>query len=190
MNKRILKRSLATAAVLAVIGVVGAEAYSAEKQEAAQNPSAANTTEETVVITEAPDPWLALHTDMMRMQAQMDQLMRVNMRPMRLMGWDNPADHSQVTLEDQGDHYVVKADIPGVNENNIDINLDGRLLSLSSQTRGTEKLTSDQGKVTQQDQYVSTYQQAFTLPGPVKASGMKTQFQDNSLTITIPKATS
>jgi HSP20 family molecular chaperone IbpA len=183
MNKRILKRSLATAAVIAVIGVVGAEAYSAEQE-------AANTTEDTVVITEATDPWLALHADMMRMQAQMDQLMSSNMHQMQMMGWDNPADHSQVTLEDQGDNYLVKAKIPGVNENNIDINLNGRLLSLSSQTQGTEQLTSDQGKVTQKDQYVSTYQQAFTLPGPVKASGMKTQFKDNSLTITIPKATS
>ncbi|MET0090549.1 MAG: Hsp20 family protein [Candidatus Thiodiazotropha sp.] len=190
MNKRIVKRSLAAAAVLAVIGVVGAEAYSAEKQQATQDPSAANTTEETVVITEATDPWLALHADMMRMQAQMDQMMSANMRQMPMMGWNNPADHSQVTLEDQGDNYVVKADIPGVNENNININLNGRLLSLSSQTRGTEQLTSDQGKVSQQEQYVSSYQQAFTLPGPVKASGMKTQFQDNSLTITIPKATS
>jgi HSP20 family protein len=109
---------------------------------------------------------------------------------MQMMGWDTPANHSQVTLKDQGDNYLVKVNIPGVNENNIDINLNGRLLSLSSQTQGTEQLTSDQGKVTQKDQYVSTYQQAFTLPGPVKASGMKTQFQNNSLTITIPKATS
>ncbi|MEJ2611536.1 MAG: Hsp20/alpha crystallin family protein [Candidatus Thiodiazotropha sp.] len=189
MNKRILKRSLVTVAVIAVIGAVGVEAYSAE-QEAAKSPSAANTTEETVVITEAPDPWLALHADMMRMQAQMDQLMSSNMHQMQMMGWDTPANHSQVTLKDQGDNYLVKVNIPGVNENNIDINLNGRLLSLSSQTQGTEQLTSDQGKVTQKDQYVSTYQQAFTLPGPVKASGMKTQFQNNSLTITIPKATS
>ncbi|MET0064873.1 MAG: Hsp20/alpha crystallin family protein [Candidatus Thiodiazotropha sp.] len=190
MNQRIVKRSLATAAVLAVIGVIGAEAYSAEKQDADQDQSAANTMQETVVISEATDPWLALHADMMRIQARMDRLMSANMRQMPRMGWDNPADRSQVALEDQGDNYVVTADIPGVNENNIDINLNGRLLSLSSQTRGTGELTSDQGKVLEQDQYVSSYQQAFTLPGPVKASGMKTQFQDNSLTITIPKATS
>jgi HSP20 family protein len=189
MNKRIVKRSLAAAAVLAVIGLVGAEAYSAQKQEGASDSNAGNTTEETMVITESDDPFLALHADMMRMQAQMDQLMSANMRQMRAMGMQ-PTDQSQVTLEDQGDNYVVKADIPGVNENNIKINLDGRLLSLSSQTQGTEKFTSDQGKVSQQDKYVSSYQEAFTLPGPVNASGMKTQFHDNSLTITIPKATS
>jgi hypothetical protein len=32
------------------------------------------------------------------------------------------------------------------------------------------------------------FDEAFTLPGPVTASGMHTQFQDGVLTVTIPKA--
>ena len=42
--------------------------------------------------------------------------------------------------------------------------------------------------MTRQESYSSSFQQAFTLPGAVNASGMHSQYQDGVLTVTIPKA--
>jgi HSP20 family protein len=190
MNKRMIKRSLVTATVLVVIGIVGTEAYSAQDRDCTKDQVSAKANKETVIANEIQDPWQAIRTDMIRMQAQMDKLMDSALHDMPTLGLENSSTQPQVTLEEQGDKYVVKANIPGVNENNININLNGRFLSLSSDSQSTEKQTSDSGKVTQQERYVSHYQQAFTLPGPVNAAGMNTKFQDNSVTITIPKATS
>jgi hypothetical protein len=51
----------------------------------------------------------------------------------------------------------------GAKEDDIAVNLDGRLLSISSQTQGREKQTADNGKVTRQKRYSGSFQQAFTL---------------------------
>jgi HSP20 family protein len=85
---------------------------------------------------------------------------------------------------------LVKADIPGAKESDISINLDGRLLSISAQTQTSEEQSSDNGQTIHEERYASSFQQAFTLPGPVQASGMHSQFQDGVLTVTIPKSTS
>jgi HSP20 family molecular chaperone IbpA len=42
--------------------------------------------------------------------------------------------------------------------------------------------------VTRQESSSSAFQQAFTLSGPVDASGMHSQYKDGVLTVTIPKA--
>jgi HSP20 family protein len=126
---------------------------------------------------------------MMRMQARVDRMFDDASQGVHTIP-DNAFQPGggKVTLEERDGNYLVKADIPGAKESDVDVNLDGRLLSISSQTQGQEKQTADNGQVTRQESYSSSFQQAFTLPGPVNASGMRSQYRDGVLTVTIPKA--
>jgi HSP20 family molecular chaperone IbpA len=192
MNKPMLKRTLIAVGVLAVIGTVGAQAYYshelAERVAAQKSIIQSGTT--IVPGGEWSDPWTAMRTEMMRMQEQMDQMYNATFRDFHPTGGAGQKANVQVTLEEQGNDYVVKANIPGAKESDIDVNLDGRLLSISSQSQGREKQTGDNGQVIRHESYASSFQQAFTLPGPVNATGMQSHFKDGVLTVTIPKATS
>jgi HSP20 family protein len=100
------------------------------------------------------------------------------------------AAETKITLQDEQDHYVVKAEIPGTKAESIDVGLDGRLLTISAENRNEQQQSNDQGQVTEEEDYVSDFERAFTLPGPVTASGMHSDYHDGVLTVTIPKATS
>jgi len=103
--------------------------------------------------------------------------------------WDS-AHEAQVTLQEQGKDYVVEARIPGAKQGDIDVNLDGRVLSISSRFHGAERQTADHGRLTRQERYASSFRQALTLPGPVDRARMRSRFHDGVLTLTIPKAES
>lgn len=191
MNKQAFKQPLIAVGLLVVVGAVGAQTY--YTHELAQR-VAATETEAPAASMPAPatsrsDPWMAMHADMMRLQEWMDRMFDSGFQSV----FTTPDVAFQpvggkVTLDDLDGSYVVKADIPGAKESDIAVNLDGRLLSISSQAQGQEKQTADNGQVTSQESYASSFQQAFTLPGPVNASGMHSQYQDGVLTVTIPKA--
>ena len=190
MNTRALRRPLIALGLLALAGAVGAQSYYTRElaqRVAAQEPAVPPVT--AAAPASGPwDPWSAIHADMMRMQAQMDRMFDSTYPDLRTGGFNSPAGGGKVTLEAKGDDYVVKADIPGAKEGDINVNLDGRLLSISSQTRGNEQQTADNGQVVERGNYTSDFQEAFTLPGPVNASGMHSRFDDGVLTVTIPKA--
>jgi len=122
------------------------------------------------------------------MQMQMEQMFNNELQNPVGMGFIDDQGAAKVTLNEKGNDYVVTATIPGAKKNDISINLNGRLLTLSAQDQGSSKQLASSGQVTQQEQYRSSFEQAFTLPGPVNASGMKSDFKDGILTLTIPKA--
>lgn len=197
MNKHPFKQPFIAIGLLALVGAVGAQTY--YTHELAQR-VAATDFESNLEMVPAPadgawDPWGSMHADMMRMRSQMDQAFdsvfndtfkNIN----KLSDMDAQTGEAKLSLNEQGDNYVVKANIPGAKEGDINVNLNGRLLSISSQTRASNKQSADNNQVFRQESYASAFQRAFTLPGPVKASGMHSQFKDGVLTVTIPKAAS
>ena len=191
MNKQAFKRPLIAVGLMSLVGAVGAQAY--YTRDLARR-VAATETQAPVASMPAPtagqwDPWSNLHADMMRMQERMDHAFADMAHAGDFSGTARAVtDTAQVNLQEQGKDYLITARIPGAQEKDININLDGRLLSISAQSQGSDKTTADNGQVTRQERYSSAFQQAFTLPGPVNASGMQSQYQDGVLTVTIPKA--
>jgi HSP20 family protein len=185
MNKPTVKRSLVAVGLLALIGAVGAETY--YTHEVAQKERA-----EPPATWAEPgegwwDPWAGLHADMMRMRVEMDQAFDDAFREFHARGFEGPVSEAKITLDEKPDKYIVKAQIPGADKNDIRINLDGRLLSISSRIQGTEEQTADNGQVTRRESYARSFERAFTLPGPVNATAMHSDFQDGVLTVTLPK---
>jgi len=192
MNRHNLKRPLIAIALLALVGSVGAQTYYTHElaTKVADKEGAAEQKRPAPDEQSQWDPWSAVHRDMMRMQAEMESLYDQAFHDFYSARFSNPPVTGSISLEEQGDDYVVKADIPGVQESDINISLDGRLLSISAQTSASKQETNAKGQPIEQDRYASSFQEAFTLPGPVNASGMHSQYQDGVLTLTIPKANS
>lgn len=195
MKKHVLRNTLIVAGLLGAIGVAGAAAHEAleQKDNAAAPDIQVQPQQQTPQDAWMPqDPWASMHADMMRMQAQIDQMFNSTFKDLRVdpYGYPDQQAGARVTLQDKGGNYVVKAKVPGASKDDINVNLNGRLLSISSRTGSREQDKSDNGQVIQQQSFASSFQEAFTLPGPVNAAGMHSQFKDGVLTLTIPKVTS
>jgi HSP20 family protein len=192
MNKRKLTKSLVAISLLGVVGIVGAETYY-HQQAAGDNATQAEQKAPANQTNGSRDPWV----EMQRIQAQMDQLFEEAIQQFHSDQFLLPlaedkqlAAESKVTLQDEKDHYVVKADIPGTKAESIDVGLSGQLLTISAETLNKQQQSDDKGQVIKEESYLSGFEQALTLPGPVTASGMHSDYHDGVLTVTIPKVTS
>jgi HSP20 family protein len=197
MNRR---RSLTHSLTIGPLGLLGSAAATALAS-TAQGPQA-GTGGKPPQAAEQPgmpvppdqggwDPWTEMH----RMQERIDAVFEESWaRIQAATGGAQPilAEPQQdaITLQEEENDYRITATFPGAREDDLDVSLDGRLLRISAQRQVQEEETVDAGRVVREEDFASSIQRAFTLPGPVDASQMHTQFANGVLTITIPKASS
>jgi len=90
-----------------------------------------------------------------------------------------------VDIFEEKDRFVVRADVPGVDPANIEINLDSGLLSVSG-----ERLADDHSEidgVSRFERITGRFQRRFTLPDSANADGIKAKSANGILEIVIPK---
>jgi HSP20 family protein len=97
-----------------------------------------------------------------------------------LSNW-NPA----VDLYEKDDHYMIKAELPGVDKNDIKIDLKDRLLTLSGE-RSYDNEVKEENYYRRERSY-GRFQRAFTLPADVDSDKIKAEFKDGVLEIAVPK---
>lgn len=91
-----------------------------------------------------------------------------------------------VDLYEDRDKLVVKAEVPGMRKEDIDISLHDGVLAISGERKVEEKY--DQGETHRSECFVGRFQRALSLPVPVQADKTNASYQDGILTITLPKA--
>ena len=97
------------------------------------------------------------------------------------MGMWNPA----VDLYETDDHFVIKAELPGVDKKNIAIDLKDRVLTLSGE-RSFDNEVKQENYYRRERSY-GKFQRAFTLPADVDSDKIKAEFKDGLLRIEVPK---
>ena len=88
-----------------------------------------------------------------------------------------------VTETDQA--YTVKADIPGVKKEDINISIDGNVLSISASTQEEKEETTD-GRV-YTERYSGSQYRSFSLPQEVDETKTEAKYQDGVLHLVMPK---
>ena len=97
------------------------------------------------------------------------------------MGMWNPA----VDLYEKDDHFVIKAELPGVDKKNILVDLKDRMLTISGE-RSYENEAKEENYYRRERSY-GKFQRAFTLPADVDSDKIKAEFRDGLLQIEVPK---
>ena len=82
-------------------------------------------------------------------------------------------------------HYILRADLPGLSENDVNIELDGNVLSVSGE-RKSEHEHRGQGYYRVERSYGS-FRRSLRLPEGVDAQAIKATFDKGVLEITVPK---
>jgi HSP20 family protein len=90
-----------------------------------------------------------------------------------------------IDIKEEDDKLVVTTDLPGINKEDVQINLKEDMLEISAKT-GKEKETEEEGYLRRERAYTQFYR-AVRLPASVKEEGSTAKMENGVLTITLPK---
>jgi HSP20 family protein len=127
------------------------------------------------------NPW----SDLVSLQEEMNRLfensMGVPQQSSGLMGSDfSPA----VDVLRNKDHIIVRADIPGISKEDLDVTvLNNRLFIRGEKKRETE---SDEKNAHRLERFYGSFERVVDLPAPVNPDAIKASFKDGVLEITAP----
>ncbi len=91
-----------------------------------------------------------------------------------------------VDIFETADSIVMKAELPGVSRDNIDIQVQDNTLMLKGE-RKFEREVKEENYLRIERSY-GAFQRAFTLPTVVQRDKIKATFKDGVLEVTMPKA--
>jgi len=85
--------------------------------------------------------------------------------------------------------FKVRADLPGVKKEDINVRIDGNLVQIDAETKGEKEFKGEGGKVLRSERYYGTVSRAFTLAQDVDETKAVAKYEDGVLTLELPKKT-
>ena len=111
--------------------------------------------------------------------------------PARFFGkdWETPASttawNPSVDIFENDNDVVIKAELPGMDPNNIDVRLENNVLTLKGE-RHFEKEAKEENYHRIEREYGS-FSRSFALPTAVNGDNVKAEYKDGVLRIILPK---
>lgn len=109
-------------------------------------------------------------------------------RPMRSLLTADESDLSAMKLDvtESDQAYTVKAELPGVDKKDIDVKIDGNVVSINAKVeRKTEQKEGE--RVIRRERYSGAFARSFSLASDIDESTASAQYQDGVLSLTLPK---
>jgi HSP20 family protein len=121
---------------------------------------------------------------MMSLRDAMDRLFDdAFTRPLSLRdAWSVPA----IDMFQTDDEIVVKAALPGIKADEVQINITGEVLTLKGEVKHEEEKKEKAWHI--REQRFGSFERSVVLPTDVVADKAKADFENGILTITLPKA--
>ena len=102
-------------------------------------------------------------------------------------GLDNFTSTFSVDVKDEGDKYVLEADLPGVKREDVNVDVNDGVLTISAEWN-TEKKENRQHGYVINERRSGRASRSFTLEN-VKEDEISAEYKDGVLTLTMPKVT-
>jgi HSP20 family protein len=112
-----------------------------------------------------------------------EDMVRRFFRPAR---WEIEGAPAQVKVDvsEQDDAYTVKAEIPGVKKEDINVQIDGNVVSISAETKREKK---EKGKVVRSERYYGALYRSFSLGHDLDEGRAEAKYTDGILELKLPK---
>src|SRR5437899_12627000 len=102
-------------------------------------------------------------------------------KPQLLNGGWGPA----LDVYEDKDNVTVKAELPGMKKDDIEISLHDASLSISGERKSQSK--HEDAETYRSERFFGRFQRTVTLPTAVDSNKVKAQYKDGVLTVTLPK---
>ncbi len=90
-----------------------------------------------------------------------------------------------VDLVDKGDHYLVKAELPGLRKEDIDVSISENVLTISGEWKRDEHDKEEDYVL--RERFYGSFHREVGLPSTVDATKVKASYDNGVLEISIPK---
>ncbi len=106
-------------------------------------------------------------------------------RPMRMEGMPR-APEIKMDVHESDKSYTVKAEIPGVKKEDIQVSIDGNTVSISAEVK-KESEQKEGEKVIRSERYYGQVARSFSLASDIDEGGAQAKYTDGVLELTLPK---
>ena len=128
------------------------------------------------------------------MERMMEEFMpRGWMRPFR-GGWPRFGEMApfegrwpRVDVQDRESEVVVRAELPGVKKDDLDVSVSDNAVTLKATTRSESEEGEKEGEYYRREISAGAFARTVPLPGEVDADNAQAKFQDGILELTLPK---
>ena len=103
-------------------------------------------------------------------------------RSTQFMGGWSPS----IDLYEDKDNLLVKAELPGMKKEDIDIQLHEGLLTISGERKEEKKV--EEAEMYRSERFVGRFHRTFSLPTEVQADKITAAYKDGLLTVVLPKS--
>ncbi len=99
----------------------------------------------------------------------------------------------RVDVSEKKDSYVLEMELPGYTENDVELDLKDRVLTISSKLKDAKKAEKEEKKESAESVYLikerrnSTFSRSFTMPEDIDQEKVSAAFKNGLLTVVIPR---
>ena len=127
--------------------------------------------------------------EMVSLREAMDRLFEESfLRPGLLGSNDSAPALMPLDMYETDDSVVVKAAIPGVKPEDIEVTVTGDLLSIKGEFKSETEDTDEKRNYHRQERRYGSFSRQVTLPSGVNADACEADFENGVLTLKLPKA--
>ena len=112
-----------------------------------------------------------------------DELVRGFFRPVR---FEKSAASIKVDVVETDTAYVVKAELPGVTKDEIQVSIEGDVVTIGAEVK-RENETKDGERVIRSERYSGSVYRAFTLPVEIDEASSNAKYENGVLELTLTK---
>jgi HSP20 family protein len=112
-----------------------------------------------------------------------DDLFRGFFRPVRL---EKDLPQIKVDVKEDDKAYTVHADLPGLKKEDIQVTIDGQVVTVTAETR-RESEQKEGEKVLKRERYFGKVSRSFSLDSDVDEAGARAKYTDGVLELSLPK---
>jgi HSP20 family protein len=91
-----------------------------------------------------------------------------------------------VDIFERDDNVILRAELPGMNREDIDVSIENGLLTLHGERRREAEF--DEGHAHRLERVHGSFTRTFVLPATVDASGVAASYKDGVLEVVLPKS--
>lgn len=100
--------------------------------------------------------------------------------------WNEDRMHVPVNIKESENGYQMSVVAPGLNKEDINVNLDKNILTISFESK-KEETTEENGKVLRSEYKFKSFKRSFTLNDKIDTSKIAANYVDGILNVTLPK---
>jgi HSP20 family protein len=103
---------------------------------------------------------------------------------------ESPALKMRIDVSEKDDAYHVKADIPGVKKEDINVRIDGNVVQIDAEVKREKETKGNGDKVLRSERYWGNISRTFSLAQDVDDSKVQAKYADGVLSLELPKKAS